>query len=161
MLGHDTMSINNKNLPKKPGVYLLVLEVKQDIEVYTRRKKFYVPRGVYVYVGSAKGSGGLYARVKRHLSNVKRLFWHIDYLLENNNVAVKRVFYKVIEDNGKDYESLLARCLVEKLKPIPNFGCSDKPGDYSHLFKCGRDLEECINRLQDILDIDLKTLRIR
>jgi len=36
--------------------------------------------GIYVYVGSACGSGGLAARIARHLRTCKRLHWHIDYL---------------------------------------------------------------------------------
>lgn len=35
----------------------------------------------YVYVGSAFGPGGLWSRIKRHLNQRKKKFWHIDYLL--------------------------------------------------------------------------------
>jgi len=36
--------------------------------------------GYYFYFGSAKGSGGLEARLLRHLLIEKKKFWHIDYL---------------------------------------------------------------------------------
>jgi Uri superfamily endonuclease len=36
--------------------------------------------GYYFYFGSAKGSGGLQARLLRHISMEKKKFWHIDYL---------------------------------------------------------------------------------
>ena len=42
--------------------------------------------GVYIYIGSAKGC--LEARLQRHLRKEKRIFWHIDYLLENKKAKI-------------------------------------------------------------------------
>ncbi|MFX1603918.1 MAG: DUF123 domain-containing protein [Promethearchaeota archaeon] len=41
-------------------------------------------RGIWVYVGSALGTGStrLDHRIKRHFSSAKKLHWHIDFLLE-------------------------------------------------------------------------------
>jgi Uri superfamily endonuclease len=36
--------------------------------------------GIYAYVGSARGPGGLAARLRHHLRTAKRCHWHIDYL---------------------------------------------------------------------------------
>jgi Uri superfamily endonuclease len=36
--------------------------------------------GYYLYVGSARGPGGLHARAGRHLRGSTALRWHIDYL---------------------------------------------------------------------------------
>ncbi len=36
--------------------------------------------GFYIYVGSARGPGGIKARVTRHRRQKKKLHWHIDYL---------------------------------------------------------------------------------
>jgi Uri superfamily endonuclease len=36
--------------------------------------------GTYAYVGSARGAGGLAARIAHHLGSVARPRWHIDYL---------------------------------------------------------------------------------
>ena len=53
------------------------------------------PKGYYLYIGSAMGSNSstsLENRVKRHISesNLKKLFWHIDYLLASNiSVLIK------------------------------------------------------------------------
>ena len=43
-----------------------------------------LPPSIYFYVGSARGAGGLYSRVKRHWRNDKDKAkrWHIDYLRE-------------------------------------------------------------------------------
>ena len=39
-----------------------------------------LPSGVYIYVGSAWGPGGIRARVGRHLRGSPKPRWHIDYL---------------------------------------------------------------------------------
>ncbi|RME49438.1 MAG: GIY-YIG nuclease family protein [Chloroflexi bacterium] len=39
-----------------------------------------LPAARLVYVGSARGSGGLKARVRRHLLREKRVRWHVDAL---------------------------------------------------------------------------------
>lgn len=44
------------------------------------------PAGLYLYVGSALGPGGLRSRLlrhRRHLGRNKRAYWHIDYLREH------------------------------------------------------------------------------
>ena len=38
------------------------------------------PAGWYAYAGSARGPGGLAARISRHLRSSKPLHWHVDYL---------------------------------------------------------------------------------
>lgn len=38
--------------------------------------------GRYVYAGSARGPGGIRARVGRHLRRGKRPHWHVDHLTE-------------------------------------------------------------------------------
>lgn len=63
------------------GVYLLVLHlpVARSLEVGALGWQEF-PAGWYVYAGSAHGSGGLHARLKRHRSLEKRVWWHVDYL---------------------------------------------------------------------------------
>ena len=41
--------------------------------------EFLLKKGIYIYTGSAKKN--IDSRIKRHLSNSKKLHWHIDYLL--------------------------------------------------------------------------------
>lgn len=112
------------------GVYVLVIDIEKDIEIEVGALgKIKFPEGRYAYVGSAQN--GLEARVKRHLSNEKQLFWHIDYLLASEETEVEKVFYK---QAGKAEECRLAEEIQSKGKPIPDFGCSDCSCD-SHLFK--------------------------
>ncbi len=143
-------------LPPFPGVYVLVLNIRCNTIVSTRgSKSFRIDKGYYLYIGSARGRGGIRARVTRHLRKDKKLFWHIDYLLSNNCVKVAGVYYKVLEKNI-DLESIIAERLVEKLEYIEGFGCSDKKRDKSHLFRCGSTLEECRRVFEEIINIGLK-----
>ena len=68
-------------IPNSPGTYTLVLrlEYPESIEI-GRLGIFEFPAGWYVYVGSAHGSGGLAARIGRHLRDSKVSHWHIDHL---------------------------------------------------------------------------------
>ncbi|MFP4052091.1 MAG: GIY-YIG nuclease family protein, partial [Thermoplasmata archaeon] len=63
------------------GIYTLVIELKEDkvIEVGAIGNIDF-DKGYYVYVGSAQN--GLEARIERHLSDEKKIHWHIDYLLK-------------------------------------------------------------------------------
>ena len=47
---------------------------------------FIFPIGYYAYTGSAKKN--IDKKIKRHLFKKKNLHWHIDYLLNNNNVHI-------------------------------------------------------------------------
>lgn len=154
------MSRKIKLLPEKPGIYLLIIHVERDLKIKTRGRKFNISPGFYIYVGSARGIRGLYSRIKRHLSRDKKLFWHIDYLLINKHVMVKEIFYKVVEKQDTDYESIIALHLAKKLRPVPGFGCSDKPWDISHLFKCGDYIKECLSKINDMLNRDFKYISI-
>jgi len=82
--------------------------------------------GFYAYVGSAMG--GLQARIKRHQSRVKRVRWHIDYLLEKGRV--QGVLYA---PTGERLECRLARSMERVFRSFPGFGSSDCRCP-SHLF---------------------------
>ncbi len=65
-----------------PGTYVLVLYVSHELCLRVARLGTYgFKAGYYCYVGSARGAGGLRARLSRHLRQRKKLHWHIDYLL--------------------------------------------------------------------------------
>lgn len=104
------------------GTYALLIEIrgKRNIQV-GRLGKFTFPPGFYTYVGSAKNN--LEKRVKRHLSSQKKLFWHIDYILQTSGTNVKKVWAKQMQE-----ECLLAKNMAaSKLfrAPVPGFGSSD------------------------------------
>jgi Uri superfamily endonuclease len=86
------------------------------------------PSGLYAYVGSAQNN--LELRVKRHQSKQKRLFWHIDYLLNNDETKVIGVY---CTQGDSTEECKIARLLDKNAEPIAGFGCSDCHCK-SHLF---------------------------
>jgi Uri superfamily endonuclease len=111
------------------GIYVLLIEIgkSNDIQV-GKRRNYHFDDGYYAYVGSALGS--LEKRVARHLDTQKKLYWHIDYLL--NMAVVREIIYA--ETNQKN-ECLIAQALSEKLASKSGFGCSDCNCS-SHLFFC-------------------------
>jgi len=111
------------------GIYVLVIQVSGDIKVYVGALgEMAFAKGLYAYVGSAQIN--MEQRIKRHLRNEKRKFWHIDYLIDNPAVNVIKVFLK---EGDKVEECKIAKRLSRKNKPVAGFGCSDC-NCKSHLF---------------------------
>ncbi|MCW4023856.1 MAG: GIY-YIG nuclease family protein [Candidatus Bathyarchaeota archaeon] len=111
------------------GIYVLVIEIDKPIEIKIGKlgtRTF--QKGIYAYVGSAQNN--LEQRVKRHLSKEKRLFWHIDYLLNDEAAKVTKVHYL---EKGKADECKIAQLISENALSIEGFGCSDC-NCKSHLF---------------------------
>lgn len=67
--------------PNQPGTYVLILRLL-DVAIVDigRLGRSQFPSGWYTYTGSARGPGGLAARVSRHLRFPKPLHWHVDHL---------------------------------------------------------------------------------
>ena len=112
------------------GIYVLVISISVDtrIDVGALDSINFV-KGLYAYVGSAQS--GLEKRLRRHLRKAKQKFWHIDYLLDDDNVQVLKVFRK---EAGKLDECKVAKMINRKGFPIKGFGSSDCKC-VSHLFK--------------------------
>jgi Uri superfamily endonuclease len=110
--------------PRRPGTYALLLRLKRARAVAVGRLgHFRFPAGTYVYVGSARGPGGLAARVARHLRRSKPLRWHVDYLRPwGRPLAVWLV------EGDQQRECLWASTLAATpgaSVPAPGFGASD------------------------------------
>lgn len=84
--------------------------------------------GYYAYCGSARGPGGLAARIGRHLRCGKRRRWHIDRL-----TAAARIEAVAVDVGG--HECALAGALLAAggRVPLPGFGSSDCRHCPSHL----------------------------
>ena len=67
------------SLDREKGAYLLLLWLERPVRLAGSNPARLQP-GWYVYAGSAKGSGGIGARLRRHFAREKRLHWHIDRL---------------------------------------------------------------------------------
>ncbi|MFZ5555303.1 MAG: DUF123 domain-containing protein, partial [Pseudomonadota bacterium] len=67
--------------PPPAGTYLLVLESGRSAACRVGRLgRLALAQGVYIYVGSALGPGGLPARLRHHARPARRPHWHIDRL---------------------------------------------------------------------------------
>jgi len=73
--------IESLALPAAPGTYALLIRVDAPLAICAGRLgAVALAAGWYVYTGSARGPGGLRARVARHLRPEKPRHWHIDAL---------------------------------------------------------------------------------
>ena len=116
--------LNQRSLPRLPGTYALVLRLDRPLTLAAGRlAPAALSPSVYVYVGSARGPGGLRGRVGRHLRADKRAHWHIDALTAL--APVTRVWFV---ESGERRECLWAgalRALPGVTVPIAGFGASD------------------------------------
>jgi len=116
------------NGPSK-GTYCLLIHLKTDSEISIGKLgRIDFKKGYYFYVGSALNS--LEGRIRRHLRDQKKLFWHIDYLLAQKNAEIVDVIFAI---NDSKWECKIALEIARKGHVIENFGCSDCKCD-SHLF---------------------------
>jgi Uri superfamily endonuclease len=109
------------------GVYLLLIHLPKGrwIQIGGMGYRFFY-RGSYGYVGSARK--GMRSRLNRHLKNVKRLHWHIDYLLRYGDIEA--IVYGLCLS---DKECMLADELGRSFTFLSGFGCTDCSCP-SHLF---------------------------
>jgi Uri superfamily endonuclease len=118
---------------KLQGLYALQIRLKEGQEITVGALgKGYFPRGIYVYIGSAQK--GLQARIKRHLARHKRLFWHIDYLLEKAEVIGVKSLPGTKEDECRLSEEM-SQCGGRMV--MKGFGSSDCSCP-THLYYFGR-----------------------
>ena len=112
------------------GSYLLLIRLPTALFV-DRPAPLRLDAGWYIYAGSARGPGGVRARVKRHFDTNKSVRWHVDQLTN----AADRVFAAAFFDLG---ECDLVRGLTaqEGLSfPHPGFGSSDCKSCEAHLLR--------------------------
>ncbi len=117
-----------KNLPKtEKGTYILVLNLDKNKEICIGKLgKFLFEKGLYFYVGSARG--GFLKRVVRYFGKIEKKKWHIDYLLEYAEpfgIFFFDEFYKEV-DVAKRMENLYHLY-------VRGFGSSDTQSK-THLF---------------------------
>ncbi len=105
----------------KGHIYILGIEVNRDIRISIGKLgNVSFSKGFYLYIGSAKNR--LNARLKRHLSADKKLFWHIDYLLTSSVAYLKQIW---TDSNKRECAivSLINNNLNSRI--VRGFGSSD------------------------------------
>jgi len=128
------------------GIYCLLINIKKNISLKIGSLgKINFKKGNYVYVGSAQN--GIGQRVSRHLSKDKKIRWHIDYLLNNPDVYISKIFYKKA---SKKQECKTACFLSNFSESIKDFGCSDCNCN-SHLFR--------LNSLKNINKLNMEEFK--
>ena len=133
-----------ETLPRCGGAYLLALRVDAKVEFLLRGER----RGAlapdwYFYLGSARGSGGIAARLGRHFRKQKKIHWHIDRLtLEAVEMAAIAV------PDGRECD------LVEKMlksgdfeTAFPGFGSTDCRRCEGHLLRLTANAERPVPNL--------------
>ena len=140
---------NKNNIMK--GTYALIINLKKDsiIKIGKKLGKINFKKGYYIYVGSAMN--GLESRLKRHLSNEKKLHWHIDYLLKNNNSEIIEILYTT---STRKIECNLSEKISDNAKSIPDFGCSDcECESHLHYFENKKEAIENVENAYDSIAI--------
>ena len=112
--------------PAEPGAYARLISRPSPLAVKAgARTASFIP-GLYLYCGSARGPGGLAARIARHMRQEKRAHWHVDQLTREGEVLGAFVF------PGGD-ECAINATLEALPTPLEGFGSSDCRRCTSHL----------------------------
>jgi Uri superfamily endonuclease len=123
---------NMKNSLRESGAYILHLTLEQPLPLSgVAHFTGILPPGYYAYAGSARGPGGLAARIGRHLKTRKTMRWHID------RVTVKASGIVPLLAPGGFECALLGHLLALRgaCVPVPGFGSSDCPHCPAHLVR--------------------------
>jgi Uri superfamily endonuclease len=90
------------------GIYVLVFEVPTPLRLAVGKLgTFDFPNGWYAYAGSARGPGGLAARLGHHLHGATLPHWHVDYL--RRDACLAEIWYGRAPDHD---EHRWAACLA-------------------------------------------------
>ena len=117
-------------LPAASGAYLLLVRLAAPLHLAIRTlAPATLDAGWYLYAGSARGPGGIRARVARHFRRDKRAHWHVDRLTG----AAAEIL--ACAAPGADECDLMAALLTrpDVEAPVAGFGSSDCRACPSHL----------------------------
>ena len=110
------------------GIYTLLLFLPKQVTLTIGKLgKQRFPMGYYTYTGSAlgKGASSLKHRIARHLRKEKRMFWHIDYLLADENVSVEAVIVAETNENMECKTNQHIKTIMGAKVQVKGFGASD------------------------------------
>lgn len=114
-------------VPAVAGAYVLAIRIDRPVTVRTaRHPRATLAADIYLYCGSARGPGGLKARLGRHMKRTKSLRWHVDQLTTQGTIVGAWIA------PGGD-ECRLVERFADLEAPIPGFGSSDCKRCRSHL----------------------------
>lgn len=117
--------------PSPKGAYVLLIQISNRLEGALRGQAFVLEPGLYAYCGSARGPGGLRARIERHRRQDKKVHWHIDQVTTRAPVIA-------VGTSASLSECALVTCLLKEPGcsiPVAGFGASDCKTCGAHFLK--------------------------
>lgn len=129
------------------GLYILTIKLTENTIIKAGSlPEAKLMRGIYLYIGRAKRH--LLPRVRRHLHQDKKLFWHIDYLLQHANI--NRIWVNPGSLAECQTVSQLRKMCELTQTPIKGFGASDCccESHLLHMPYATRHICAIINKLQ-------------
>jgi Uri superfamily endonuclease len=129
-----------RTVPAAAGAYALAVRVDRAaaLDLPGRPRQQLLP-GWHIYLGSARGPGGLRARLSRHFRREKAIRWHIDRL------TAAPAGIAALALPGADECALVARLLASGRFPVAaaGFGSTDCRRCPSHLLRADRPQDAC------------------
>ena len=110
------------------GIYTIILRLENRTKCKIGALGLYrFPRGIYLYTGSACGTGStsIEGRMRRHEGKRRRNYWHIDYLLGTGSWAIIAFVYSTTEKSFECKANALIRESTQASFPVKGFGSSD------------------------------------
>lgn len=116
--------------PSSTGAYVILVRLDAPVTVSVDRLGHPVlPVGIYGYCGSARGPGGLDARLARHHRSTKSRHWHVDHL-----TSVGAIIHTFALPGGDECSCVAALTAMPKVvQPVSGFGSSDCRHCHAHL----------------------------
>jgi len=107
---------------KQSGAYVLLIALEDEfVGRVGRLGDIVLPAGDYFYFGSARGPGGMAARIKHHILSDKKPHWHVDRLTLAGSVVE---FLAVPNGHECDLREK-AMAQISLIVPVMGFGSSD------------------------------------
>lgn len=120
-----------ETIPDGPGAYVLEIALDRPLVFEAARLHGTLPAGAYAYAGSARGPGGLQARIARHLRPDKPMHWHADRL-----TSMGRVTGIAFTDSMSECDlARMMAALPGAAIPLAGFGSSDCRQCDAHLIR--------------------------
>ena len=114
------------------GAYALLVRLDASVTLRVGRLgKCRFSAGYYAYGGSARGSGGIGARLRRHMRPEKRIHWHIDHLTTSAHIVAAWAL-----PGGSECDVVDAFLSMDQSGvPVAGFGASDCTRCRAHLVR--------------------------
>ena len=123
------------------GTYILLIKLAKTQKIQPGKlPEAKYKKGIYLYVGRARK--GLRARIRRHVRSQKKIFWHVDYLLQ-------KAMIEAIWIRENFFNECLTASKIQDFRPaaatpLEGFGSSDCCCP-SHLFYSSLSTKELIS----------------